>query len=72
MDESERQVTNWRSDAVSIRQALGVTTVHLPLGGVASTDPAGVRPPLIRPFWLLAGAAAAAVVSFVGLRLGLQ
>jgi hypothetical protein len=36
-------------------QGLGATAVRLPLGGFASTDPAEIRAPLVRPFWLLAG-----------------
>ena len=40
-------------------QGLGRTTVRLPLGGLASTDPAEVRVPMLRAIWLLAGLALA-------------
>ncbi|MBI4324203.1 MAG: hypothetical protein HY674_02975 [Chloroflexi bacterium] len=50
---------------------LGETTIRLPLGGVASSDAAKVRRPLVRPFWLLAALAAAAIGLFVWLRLNL-
>lgn len=51
---------------------LSETTVILPLGGLASTDPAKVQAPLIRPFWLLAGMVGVAAVVLVWLRLLLR
>lgn len=48
--------------ASECHHALGETAVHLPLGGLASTDPAKVRAPLVRPFWLLAVMAGALAV----------
>ena len=48
---------------------LGETTMILPLGGLASTDPAKVRAPLIRPFWLLAAMVFGTMGILVGLRL---
>lgn len=51
---------------------LGETTVILPLGGLASTDPAKVQAPLVRPFWLLAGMVGAAAGVLVWLRLMLR
>jgi len=50
---------------------LGETMVRLPLGGVASTNAQKVRHPLVRPLWLLAATAIAAVALFVWLRLRL-
>lgn len=50
---------------------LGETTFCLPLGGVASSDPAKVRTPLVRPFLLLAALAVAAIGLFILLRLSL-
>jgi hypothetical protein len=47
---------------------LGHTTIRLPLGGRASTDRFRIRAPLVRPFWLLAAAAAGAITCFVIVR----
>lgn len=44
-------------------------TIHLPLGGVASTDPHQVCLPLVRPLWLLVAMVVVAVALFVWLRL---
>ena len=49
----------------------GGTTIRLPLGGVASSDPAKVRAPLVHPFWLLAGMLTGMAVCFLWLRLTL-
>lgn len=50
---------------------LGETTIRLPLGGVASSDPMKLRSPLVQSFWLLAALAAAAIGLFIWLRLRL-
>jgi hypothetical protein len=62
----------WRSQPRLIpAQKLGQTTIPLPLGGVASSDPAKVRAPLVHPFWLLAGMLAGVAACFLCLRLTL-
>jgi hypothetical protein len=49
----------------------GVTTIRLPLGGVASTEAGHTREPVIRPFWLLAAGLGMAIAIFVWLRVNI-
>ncbi|MEK7676183.1 MAG: hypothetical protein AAB676_10170 [Verrucomicrobiota bacterium] len=63
------QTDGRQSQPPLILAKLGETTIRLPLGGVASSDPMKLRSPLVRPFWLLAALAAAAIGLFIWLRL---